>query len=223
MQATCPEVTPFAAQPLGHAVARAARVGSHPEKDAWYGSPMSSTARAPSMTREEFFPWAERQDRRYEFDGFDPVAMTGGSMRHDFIQTNIVVALRDRLRGSGCRPSGPDAGLATVGDTIRYPDVLITCDGAPPGSRLATSVVAVFEIVSPGGSAIDRVVKLREYLAVASIQAYVIVEQDSMVLTQCEREGGAWRVTTLGAEDTWRLHDPAVEVPVTAFYEDVEF
>ena len=32
------------------------------------------------MTREEFFDWAQAQDIRYEFDGFAPVAMTGGNI-----------------------------------------------------------------------------------------------------------------------------------------------
>ena len=31
----------------------------------------------PRMTREEFFAWAQIQGARYEFDGFQPVAMTG--------------------------------------------------------------------------------------------------------------------------------------------------
>ena len=34
------------------------------------------------MTRDQFFNWAEAQEERYEFDGFQPVAMTGGSLNH---------------------------------------------------------------------------------------------------------------------------------------------
>jgi hypothetical protein len=39
---------------------------------------MNVAFRQPLMTREQFFPWAQAQDERYEFDGFRPVAMTGG-------------------------------------------------------------------------------------------------------------------------------------------------
>lgn len=31
------------------------------------------------MTREQFLAWEDRQELRYEFDGFQPLAMTGGN------------------------------------------------------------------------------------------------------------------------------------------------
>ena len=33
-----------------------------------------------SMTVAQFLAWEERQELRYEFDGFQPVAMTGGAV-----------------------------------------------------------------------------------------------------------------------------------------------
>jgi hypothetical protein len=39
---------------------------------------MNVVLRTPRMTRDEFLTWAEVQRARYEFDGFVPVAMTGG-------------------------------------------------------------------------------------------------------------------------------------------------
>ncbi len=74
----------------------------------------------PRVTREEFFAWAQTQGARYEFDGFQPVAMTGASVNHNHIVRNIQRALYSRLRGSGCLPLGPDDGVATIGDTVRY-------------------------------------------------------------------------------------------------------
>jgi hypothetical protein len=37
---------------------------------------MIATAREP-LTLAEFLEWEERQELRYEFDAFQPVAMTG--------------------------------------------------------------------------------------------------------------------------------------------------
>ncbi len=41
----------------------------------------------PRMTRDEFFAWANTYaaDRKYEFDGVRPVAMTGGILNHSRI------------------------------------------------------------------------------------------------------------------------------------------
>ena len=71
---------------------------------------MSATFPVPTMTRDQFLNWAEAQGGRHEFDGFQPVAMTGGNLNHNQIAINILVALRGRLGGTGCRPHGMDAG-----------------------------------------------------------------------------------------------------------------
>ncbi len=41
------------------------------------------------MTVEQFLAWEERQELRYEFDGFKPIARTGVTITHSGIQTNL--------------------------------------------------------------------------------------------------------------------------------------
>ena len=62
-----------------------------------------------------------RQEGRYEFDGLQPVAMTGGTANHSVIMRSLHRALDRRLQGSRCQYLGPDAGIETAGDAIRYP------------------------------------------------------------------------------------------------------
>jgi Uma2 family endonuclease len=184
---------------------------------------MNVALRKPRMTREEFFAWVQIQGARYEFDGFQPVAMTGASVNHNHIVRNIHRALYARLSGSSCLPLGPDDGVAAIGDTVRYPDAVITCTRTLGTSCLVERPVIVFEVIGPGNSAIDRVTNVREYLAVASIHTYVIVEQSSIGLTVLRRhDDNAWITTTLTAEDVLRLHGPDVEIPVPELYENVD-
>ena len=186
---------------------------------------MSVTFRVPTMTRDQFFDWAEAQGGRYEFDGFQPVAMTGGNLNHNRIAFNIHRTLHGRLRGSGCEPLGLDAGVATIGDTVRYPDAVVTCSPAQGGSRLVPNPVVVFEVISPTSGHVDRIVKVREYAAVDSIRRYVIVESASVGLTVHERQaaGQKWTVTTVMADDLLPLSEIGVEIPVAEIYEDVDF
>ena len=186
---------------------------------------MNIALRQKLMTREQFFPWAQAQEARYEFDGFQPVAMTGGNLRHNMIHLNIHVALRQRLKGTGCRPLGADAGVATIGDAVRYPDGLVTCSPITGDEYLTPNVVVVFEVISPTSGRTDRIVKVREYAAVPSILRYVMVESSSVGLTVLERENGdqKWTVTTLMTDDTLLMPEIGVEIPVTDFYEGVEF
>src|ERR1700733_303025 len=73
-----------------------------------------------TMGLRQFLAWEERQPLRYEFDGFQPVAMTGGTAAHSAIQRNILHALTGRLRGKSCQPYGSDLKIEVVG-RIRYP------------------------------------------------------------------------------------------------------
>ena len=63
------------------------------------------------MTLAQFLAWEERQELRYEFDGFAPVAMTGGTFAHDRITFNLHKALDARLAGKPCRPCGPNVKI----------------------------------------------------------------------------------------------------------------
>ena len=60
------------------------------------------------MTLDRFLAWENRQELRYEFDGFQPVAMTGGTAAHAGVQRNLITALTIRLRGKSCQPFGSE-------------------------------------------------------------------------------------------------------------------
>ncbi len=186
---------------------------------------MTVALRQPVMTRDQFLDWVQAQEGRYEFDGFQPVAMTGGTNNHNRICQNIWFALRARLRGSGCNVFGPDAGLATAGNAVRYPDALVTCAKVPGLALLTPGVVAVFEVLSPSSDRADRIDKLREYRGVPSIRRYVVLEHRSAGVTLFSRTDGTadWTAAALTADETLEMSELGVSVPVQDFYEDVDF
>ena len=57
---------------------------------------MNLAVRKP-MSLAEFLEWEDRQELRYEFDGVEPSAMTGGTVRHATIQRNFAIAIGGRL------------------------------------------------------------------------------------------------------------------------------
>lgn len=179
----------------------------------------------PRMTQDEFFAWADAyaEDRKYEFDGFRPVAMTGGTRNHGRIQRNILFALVSRLSGD-CEALGSDAGVTTVGGAVRYPDALVTCTKGPGTDRLIPGVAVVFEVLSPTSGRNDRIDKLREYRAVPSILCYIILEYATAGLTVFRRTSGAegWAATALLADDILEMPEVGIQVPVSGFYAGVD-
>ncbi len=85
-------------------------------------------------------------------------------------------------------------------------------------------VVVVFEVLSPTSGRTDRIVKLREYRAVPSILRYVILEYTGIGLSVFERANGdePWRATALTADDTLRMPEIGIEIPVTELYQEVD-
>ena len=89
-----------------------------------------STALRPPMDLDAFLAWENRQELRYEFDGFTPLTKTGGTFAHAAIQRNLLTALANRLRGKPCRAIGSVLKLR-VGGSIRYPAATVfTREGA---------------------------------------------------------------------------------------------
>ena len=82
---------------------------------------MNVTLRTPLMTREQFLDWVERQEAPFEFDGYEPVSMTGGNKRHGQHLSSILLLRSGRASESRLEVL-PEAGVATVGDAVRYPD-----------------------------------------------------------------------------------------------------
>jgi Uma2 family endonuclease len=84
-----------------------------------------SAAQKP-LTLDEFLAWERSQPARYEFDGVQPVAMTGGSRPHARAGARLVAALINRVR-SPCEAFGPDLKVLTgLAATLKLPETNIS-------------------------------------------------------------------------------------------------
>ena len=174
------------------------------------------------MTMEEFLAWEEGQELRWEFDGFAPVAMTGGTRGHSAIQRNINVALGTRLRGTPCEVFTSDLKIQ-VADSIRYPDAFVVCTPGPRASTVVTDPVVVFEVLSPSTASIDHFVKNQEYRDTPSIQRYVILEQEFVGATEFARAGDDWVGHVLGADALLAMPEIGIELPLAELHEGIDF
>lgn len=61
------------------------------------------------MTPEEYLEWEEQQPIKYEYINGEVFAMTGGTIPHNDIAINLTSALKNHLRGKGCKVQMADA------------------------------------------------------------------------------------------------------------------
>jgi len=180
---------------------------------------MSAFAERP-MRLDDFLAWERDQELRYEFDGFVPVAMTGGTIAHSEIATNIVEALRRRLRGGPCSAFRGDLKILVNGH-VRYPDAMVTCSPVTGGTDIVPDPVVVFEVLSPSTAGVDRIVKNAEYRATASIQHYVMLEQFRMAATVFSRQGDDWIGRLMAGDGVLAFPELGIQLPLHEAYENV--
>jgi Uma2 family endonuclease len=182
---------------------------------------MTAASRKP-MTLEQFLDWEASQPLRYEFDGFRPVAMTGGTANHAAIQRNLAISIGGRLRGQPCRFFGSDLKIAVAGK-MRYPDGFVLCTPMPGDAKVAHDPVVIFEVLSDSTARTDLVTKNHEYSQTPSVRRYIILAQDEPRGTMFERVGEDWVGHLLAADSVLQMPEIGIEVPLMELYESVDF
>ena len=174
------------------------------------------------MAIDDFLAWEERQEPRFEFDGFEARAMTGGTVAHAAIQANLLRALGERLRGSPCRVFGGDLKVLTE-RSVRYADALISCSRADPKSTFAPEPVIIFEILSPSSARQDLGAKNAEYQTLPSLKRYVVLHQSHAAAEVFHRDAaGEWAYEFLAGAAALDMPEVGVSLPLGEFYEGVE-
>jgi Uma2 family endonuclease len=181
-----------------------------------------NVALRPTMTREQFLEWEERQPVKYEFDGARPVAMNGVTRAHSRIEMNLAYLLTGRLEGKPCEAFGSNLKIS-VGRSYRYPDAFIVCTAGPPEARVVDDPVIVFEILSQSTAATDRTIKNLEYRATPSIQRYIMLEQTKISATVFARFGAKWSSVAYGSGAILPLTEAGIELPLDDLYRGLTF
>jgi Uma2 family endonuclease len=134
---------------------------------------------------------------------------------------NLAFALRDALRGSGCRPFGSDVKVIANG-TVRYPDVSVVCRPVDDKDDRITEPVVIIEVLSPTTERVDRGRKKFDYFATPSIRQYAIVEQDGRLVDLYTRTDAGWTNEIVTGDTVLNLSSIGVELSLHAIYEDTE-
>ena len=185
---------------------------------------MGDAARQTVVSEDEYLALERDSEVRHEYVDGRLFAMGGASRPHTLIATNLVTALRTRLRGSGCRVSSSDMKVRLAdGRRYYYPDLVVSCNDPreEPDAYTETRPTLVVEILSPSSESTDRREKLVEYQALPSVADYLILSQDAPALERFERDGDGWTRATLGAGETIELAALGLSLPVDELYEDV--
>jgi Uma2 family endonuclease len=172
----------------------------------------------------------ERDSRsKHEFYRGELFAMAGGTIRHNDISGNIYHALRNRLKGTNCRPYASDQRVSVKpADLYTYTDTVVICG---PVSRdeddrdAITNPRVIFEVLSKSTENYDRGKKWEFYQQLDSLREYLIVSQEESKITRYYRdEGGKWYYKLVsGLDQNLEIASLACSLPLTDIYDNVTF
>lgn len=189
---------------------------------------MTAAAQWPRATREAYLAAERAAEYKSEYvDGY-VLAMSGASRAHNVIAGNASTALNLQLTDAPCEVYAADMRVK-VSDTgdYTYPDVVVACgeiafEDAELDTLLTPTVIV--EVLSPSTEGYDRGIKFERYRRIPSLQEYLMVAQDRILVEHYVRQGHAWQYTAYDAlEQSLRLPSIACALPLKDIYRKVRF
>lgn len=166
---------------------------------------------------------------RSEYYRGELFAMAGASRHHNFINDNLIRHLGNQLEHTDCRTASRDlrVKVSTTG-FYAYPDAIIVCKESIFEDDIQDTLLnprVLFEILSPTSERYDRGIKFAHYRQIESLQEYILIAQDRVLVERYVRQSnGDWRMTPLESINAELvLTSVPVRISLADLYRDVSF
>jgi Uma2 family endonuclease len=180
-------------------------------------------------SREEYLALEETADYRSEYRNGEIIPMTGGSINHNQIIINLVVALGLALREKDFRVYTSDLRLWIPHyQQYTYPDILIIKDAGIFQEGRTDTIInpsIIFEVLSKSTSSRDRGDKFTYYRSIPEFQEYILIDQYQIHIEQFSKTPeGNWLLRESDNEDgILNLASANCQIPHRQIYERVQF
>ncbi|WP_422450236.1 MULTISPECIES: Uma2 family endonuclease [unclassified Endozoicomonas] len=180
------------------------------------------------ITVAEYLEAEKTAEVKHEFVNGYVYAMVGASRRHNLLTSTLSRLLGNHLQGTACQVFASDMKVRAGGKNnamFFYPDVMVACshtsDETPKDPYVEETPKLIVEVLSPNTEQHDRLGKLAAYTQIASLEEYLLVDQQDMLVDLYRRSGEQWQLTQMKKGDQLVLSSVGLELPVADIYRDV--
>lgn len=190
---------------------------------------MDNTVQEPApkynfISPKEYLEMERASDEKHEYFDGHIYLMSGASLKHSKVATNLVGELYGFLADKECSVLSETLRVTSPSnDSYMYPDVMIVCgkeelEDDQFDTLLNPSVI--FEILSPSTRSIDKGRKMMYYKEIPSLKEYFMVDTDTQLLHCVRRQAsGDWRLETISGEtSTLLIETIQFNLPLSAIY-----
>lgn len=176
----------------------------------------------------EYMAMEEHSVERHDYYFGELYAMAGATAVHHQICQNINAPLINRFKPEGCFVSLEGVRLELVEeDFYLYPDLFLTCDEEDKKNNLFKKFPSIiFEVLSDSTELYDKVVKLKYYKRIKSLNYYVLVAQKEIRVEVFSRidDTEIWQYQTFETiSEIIKFDRLGFSLPVATIYDAIEF
>ena len=189
---------------------------------------MSSSAVRARHTPEQYLALERKSAVKSEYRDGRIMGMARSNRPHNLIVGNLLCEISTLLRDRPCEVylSNMRVHITPTG-LYTYPDIVAVC-GEPffLDGELDTLLdpTMIVEVLSPSTEAYDRGLKFAHYRRLVSLQEYLLVSQDRVLVERYTRQGDEWLLTEWRRlEDLLRLASIGCDVALREIYAKVQF
>lgn len=183
----------------------------------------------PRLTETEYLARERTAESKSEFHDGEVFAMSGGSLAHSLIATNLAAEFRRALRDRPCVPYNSDLRVKVEATgLLTYPDLSVICGPArfvdDEGDTVANPTVLA-EVLSDSTESYDRGAKFRNYVQISTLREYLLVSQREPRIEQFARqEDGRWLWReAVGLEATVEMPSLQIRIALAEVFAKVQF
>ena len=183
-----------------------------------------STDTLHRLTSDEYLALERAAESKSEFLDGEMIPMSGGTLRHDRICLNLLLALVSQLKSRGFGVFTSNTRVLTPGGLYTYPDVSVVAEEPQLdddcGDMLQNPLLLI-EVLSPSTEAYDRGAKFDRYREFETLKTYVLVSQETRQV----------EVFSRGVEGAWTSHifrtgvvtipEPHCDIELAVIYDQV--
>jgi Uma2 family endonuclease len=167
------------------------------------------------LSPEEYLALERKGEFKSEYMDGVVYAMAGASKRHNLVVANIIITLGGQLKGRPCRIYPSDLKVRVANSKrFFYPDVSVVCgedEFADEEQDVILNPILIVEVSSESTAAFDRGKKFLSYQQIVSLQEYLLVSQDEVLVEGYARQGNDTWLYTKVAGLQGRLTLPSIE------------
>lgn len=180
-----------------------------------------NTAPKYGVSEQEYLAGELLSEIRHEYINGEVYAMAGAHKDHNIIAGEVFRIVANLLQDKPCQPYASDMKVK-VGNNFFYPDVMVDCSGQEQDYYTQYPTLIV-EVLSKSTRQHDKTFKRQAYCQIATLQEYILIEQDFVEIERWYRvDEKHWEQTVHYLDDDICFSSIGLTVAVEDIYRRVK-